>query len=108
MGVAVKYYNETQSFCTISWTTGIYDGSFKFFFPIAELKNTHQQEIPSNSIEILVPHLQFDEVNDTILQNLLPKRIDKDIVWAIAGGLPDKEKRMPLLGSWTSFLKKLP
>ena len=23
-----------------------------------------------------------------------------------AGGLPDKEKRMPLLGSWTSFQKE--
>ena len=26
----------------------------------------------------------------------------------IAGGLPDKEKRMSLLGSWTSFENKLP
>ena len=39
----------------------------------------------------LFPSL-FDEVNDTILQNLLQKRIEKDTAWAIAEGLPDKEK----------------
>ena len=36
-------------------------------------------------------------------QNLLQESIEKDIAWAIAGGLPDKEKRMPLLGSGPSF-----
>ena len=36
-------------------------------------------------------------------QNLLQESIEKDIAWAIAGGLPDKEKRMPLLGSRPSF-----
>ena len=29
-------------------------------------------------------------------QNLRQKRIEKDIAWAIPGGLPDKEKAMPL------------
>ena len=38
---------------------------------------------------------------DTILQNLIQKRFKKDTAWAIGGGLPEKEKRMPLLGSWT-------
>ena len=70
-----------------------------------ELQNTSQQEIPPYSIEILLSPPLFDEVNDTILQNLLQKRIEKDTAWAIAGGLPDKEKRMPLLGSWTFFQK---
>ena len=37
---------------------------------------------------------------------LLLKRIEKDIAWAIAGGLPDKKKRIPLLGYWTSFQKE--
>ena len=35
-------------------------------------------------------------------QNLLQQRIEKDIAWTITG-LPDKEKQMHVLGSWTSF-----
>ena len=38
-------------------------------------------------------------------QNLLQKSVDKDTAWAITG-LPDKEKRMPPLGFWTSFQKE--
>ena len=34
-----------------------------------------------------------------MLQNLPQQSIEKDIAWVIAGGLPDKEKRMALLGS---------
>ena len=32
--------------------------------------------------------------------------MEKDTAWAMAGGFPDKEKRMTLLGSWTSFQKE--
>ena len=39
-------------------------------------------------------------------QNLLQKSIEKDNKWAIERGLPDKEKRMPLLGSWSCFQKE--
>ena len=41
----------------------------------------------------------FDEVNNTMSQNLIQKSIEKDIAWAMAEGLPEKEKPMPLLGS---------
>ena len=34
------------------------------------------------------------------------KRIEKDAAWAITEGLPNKEKRISLLGSWTSFQKE--
>ena len=47
----------------------------------------------------------FDEINDTLSQNLLQKSIEIGIAWTIAG-LPDKEKWIPLLGSWTSFQKE--
>ena len=46
----------------------------------------------------------FNEIYDTLSQNL-QKSIEKDFAKAIAG-LPDKEKRMPLLGSWASFQKE--
>ena len=57
------------------------------------------QEIPRYFTEILVSTPLFDEVNDTILQYLHRKRIENDTAWAIAEGFPDKEERMPLLGS---------
>ena len=41
-----------------------------------------------------------------MLQNLLQERIEKDTGLTIARGLPDEKKRMPLLGSWTSFQKE--
>ena len=41
-----------------------------------------------------------------MLQNLPQQSIEKDIAWVIAGGLPDKEKRMALLGSRKSFQKE--
>ena len=69
----------------------------------AELQNTSQQEIPPYSIEKLVSPPLFNEINDTISQNLLQKGIEKGIASAIIGGLPDKENRMPVIGSWTSF-----
>ena len=47
-----------------------------------------------------------DQINDTRPQNLFQQSIEKDIVWAIAGGLPDKEKRVALLGSSRSFQKE--
>ena len=31
-----------------------------------------------------------DQINDTRPQNLFQQSIEKDIVWATAGGLPDK------------------
>ena len=34
------------------------------------------------------------------------KSIEKYIAWAIAGGLPNKEKQMPLPGSWTCYQKE--
>ena len=43
-----------------------------------ELQNTSQQEISPYSIEILVFTPLFHGVNDSILQNLLQKRTDKD------------------------------
>ena len=65
----------------------------------AVLQNTSQQEIPPYSIEILVSPPLFDQVNDTILQKFPQKRIETNTAWTTAGGLPDKEKQMPLLGS---------
>ena len=65
----------------------------------AVLQNASQQEIPPYSIEILVSPPLFDHVNDTILQNFPQKRIETNTAWTTAGGLPDKEKQMPLLGS---------
>ena len=50
-------------------------------------------EIPPYSIGKLVSPSLFDEINDTISQNLLQESIVKDIAWAIAGGLSDKEKQ---------------
>ena len=47
----------------------------------------------------------FNEIYDTLSQNLLQKSIEKGFAKAIAG-LPDKEKRMPLLGSWAYFQKE--
>ena len=32
--------------------------------------------------------------------------MENDIAWAVAGGLQNKEKRMLLLGAWTSFRKE--
>ena len=61
------------------------------------------QEILRYFIEILVSAPLFDEVNDTILQNLHQKRTENDTAWAIAEGFSDKEERMPLLGSGTPF-----
>ena len=49
------------------------------------------------SIEKLVS--LFDEINDTMSQNLLQVRTEKNIALRIGGCLPYKEKRMPLLGS---------
>ena len=49
------------------------------------------------SIEKLVS--LFDEINDTMSQNLLQVSTEKNIALLIAGCLPYKEKRMPLLGS---------
>ena len=46
----------------------------------AELQNTSQQEIPPYSIEILVSPPLFDEVNDTILQNLFKKEWKKTLL----------------------------
>ena len=71
-----------------------------------ELQNTSQQEISPYSYEILVFTPLFHGVNDTILQNLLQKRIDKDTAWATAAGLSDREKWLPLIGSWTFFQKE--
>ena len=62
----------------------------------AVLQNISQQEIPLYSIEILVSPPLFDQVNDTILQNFPQKRIETNTAWTTAGGLPDKEKQMPL------------
>ena len=59
--------------------------------------------IPPNSNIKLVSSTLFDESYDTMSQNLLQESIEKDIAWAIAGCLPDKKKRIPLLGSWSSF-----
>ena len=78
----------------------------KFSSEYPELQNTSQQEIPPYFIEILVSPALFDGVNDTILLNFLQKRIDKDTTWTLAGGLTNKEKKIPLLGSWTSFQKE--
>ena len=59
--------------------------------------------IPPYSIRKLVSLPLFDEINDTMSQNLHQESLEKDIAWAIAGGLLDKEKRMLLLGSWPSL-----
>ena len=52
--------------------------------------------MPPYYIGKLVSPPLFDEINNTMSKNLLQESIEKDIAWAIAGGLPDKEKQMPL------------
>ena len=44
----------------------------------------------------------FGEINDTMSQKHLQVSIEKYIALVIAGGLPDEEEKMLLLGSWTS------
>ena len=79
---------------------------WKFFFPICRTTKYKPADIlPSYFTRKLVSPPLFDKVNDTLSQNLLQKNIERDIAWSIAG-LPDKEKRMLLLGSWTSFQKE--
>ena len=51
-------------------------------------------------------NIAFDQINDTMSQNLIQENIAKDIARAITRGLPDKEKLVPLLGSWPSFQKQ--
>lgn len=63
----------------------------------ARLQSTSQQEMSPYSIEKLVS--LFDEINDTMSQNLLQVSTEKNIALLIAGCLPYKEKRMSLLGS---------
>ena len=107
MAVAVKYCNETlklQAFLESPEYQAVTSKVPNFSFKYGELQNTIQQEIPPHSIEKSVFQLLFDEINNTSSQNLLQKSIEKDTVWAIVG-FPDKEKGMPLLGSWTSLKK---
>ena len=69
-----------------------------------ELQNTSQQEISPYSIEILVFTPLFHGANDSILQNLLQKRIDKDTRELLQQVC--QIKRKPLIGSWTFFQKE--
>lgn len=75
----------------------LFDPSFPYYVVMSILG------IPPNSNIKLVSSTLFYESYDTMSQNLLQESIEKDIAWAIAGCLPDKKKRIPLLGSWSSF-----
>ena len=58
--------------------------------------------MPPYYIGKLVSPPLFDEINNTMSKNLLQESIEKDIAWAIAGGLPDKERSKCL---YTRFLE---
>ena len=49
----------------------------------------------------------FNDFSDDMSDNLFQQCIEKDISWSVAGGLPDKENKMLLLGSRTPFQKEL-
>ena len=49
----------------------------------------------------------FNDFSDDKSDNLFQQCIEKDISWSVAGGLPDKENKMLLLGSRTPFQKEL-
>ena len=66
-----------------------------FFRSTYRTRKCMPQEVPPYSIgKLIFPYL-FDETNDTKSQDLLQLSIEQKTPWAIAGGLPDKEKQMP-------------
>ena len=69
------------------------------------MEHTNLQEVTPYFIGKPVPPPLFDNFIDEKADNLLQQCIEKDIAWSLAGGLPDKENRMPLVGSWTPFQK---
>ena len=69
------------------------------------MEHTNLQEVTPYFIGKPVLSPLFDNFIDEKVDNLLQQCIEKDIAWSLAGGLPDKENRMPLVGSWTPFQK---
>ena len=56
----------------------------------------------------LVPPPLISEYEDNESGTLIRHCFAKDVLWALAGGLPkdnDDEDGLPLLGSWTAFNK---
>jgi len=53
----------------------------------------------------LVPPPKFTNFLDTECKGLVEKSFKKNILWSLAGGLPDLNDELPLLGSWTAFMK---
>ena len=72
----------------------------------------NQNDIPQDAplyykIGKLEPPSLFTNYHDDTSRNILDESFAKDIIWALANGIPENldEDPLPLLGSWTLFQK---
>ena len=70
-------------------------------------QNDKFQDVPLYKIGKLVPLSLCTNYEDSTAHNLLDKCFAMDLIWALAGGIPDNinDEPLPLLGSWTTYQK---
>ena len=74
----------------------------------SSINRTTSDVVPNLDFKIgkLVPPPLMPEYQETEATNLIEDSFNKDILWSLAGGLqPDEDEDLPLLGSWTAFMK---
>ena len=75
--------------------------------PSSSSRNTSDIDSDSNyKIGKLVPPKAFPKYKDNECVDSIENSFQKDILWSLTGGLPNEDdEELPLLGSWTSFMK---
>ena len=70
-------------------------------------QNDKFQDIPLYKIGKLVPPPLFTNYEDSTAHDLLDKCFAMDLIWALAGGIPNNinDEPFPLLGSWIAYQK---
>ena len=98
----VRKQNE-EFLCASDDMEGVFSGLIKEAFTHSSLDNNDKCQDTSTG-KNTTHHTNF-----LIFQNntkdLVEKSFKKNILWSLAGGLPDIKNDLPLLGSWTAFMK---